>query len=150
LTEEKGLARYIWVVILILAVVLLGMASILIAMPTHILDYILEMSGSSLTMGSLDKEAIAAFSFVWRGLSMSGVWFGIFGLFCAWGIKRKESFAWKLGVLWGVLLIVAGITTAVNELLVLRWSTVCQNVTLNVIVGAIALGCLFAVRKKFL
>ena len=149
MSEEKGLTRYVWVVILILAVVLIGMASIWIAMSTHILDYLLEMSGSSLTMGSLEEEAVAAFSFIWRGLSMSTLWFGIFGLFCAWGIKRKESFAWKLGVLWGALLIVNGIVIAVNELLILRWSTVCPGVPLNVIVGAIALGCLFAVRKKF-
>ena len=149
MVEEKGLTRYVWPIIVILALVLIGMALIWMSMSTDIVDYLWEMSGSSVTMESLDEEAAATLSFIWGGLCMNGVWFGIFGLFCAWGVKRKESFAWKLGVLWGVLLIANGIIIAVNELFVLGWSTVCSSVPLNLIVGAIALGSLFAVRKEF-
>lgn len=149
MTEGKGLTRYVWLIIVVLAAVLMGMAFFGMSMSTDMLDHLLEMSGSSLTMESLDEEAVAAFSFIWGGLEWHGIAFGIFGLFCAWGVKRKESFAWKLGVLWGGLLIVYGIIVAVNELFVLRWSTVCSSVPLNLIVGAITLGCLFAVRKKF-
>jgi hypothetical protein len=149
MTEEKGLTIYVWPIIAILALVLIGMALIWMSMSTDLVDYLLEMSGSSVTVESLDEEAVAAFSFIWRGVCMNGIWLGIFGLFCAWGIKRKESFAWKLGVLWGVLLIAYGIIIAVNELFVLGWSTVCPGVLVNLIVGVIALGCLFAVRKEF-
>jgi hypothetical protein len=149
MVDGKGLTRYVWPIIVILALFLIGRSLILMSMPTDIVDYIFEMSGSSVTVESLDEEAVAVLSFIWGGVSMNEVWLGIFGLFSAWGVKRKESFAWKLGVLWGLLLIAYGIIIAMNELFVLGWSTVCSQSLQNLIVGVIALGSLFAVRKEF-
>lgn len=149
MAEEKGLGRYVWAVIVVLALFLMVMG--LMSMSTDRVGYWLEMSGSSLTVESLDEGAVAALSFVFGGGWMLSGWvyLGIFGLFCAWGVKRKESFAWKLGVLWGVLLIAYGIILVVEELFVLGWFTVCPGVPVFLIVGVVALGCLLAVRKEF-
>ena len=152
MTEEKGFGRYVWPIIVILALVLTGMGLMGMSMSTDRVNYWLEMSGSSSTVETLDEGAVAAFSFIFGGGWMLSGWvyLGIFGLFCAWGVKKKESFAWKLGVLWGVLLTAYGIILAVNELFILGWpSTVCPGVPLFLIVGVIALGCLLAVRKEF-
>jgi len=153
MTEEKGLRRYIWLIIVIFALVLIIESLIFMSMSymhnTYAADYLLKMSGSSQTSGSLEGEAAATFSFMIRWAFMNNVLFGIFGLFLAWGIKRKESFAWKLSVLWGALLIAFGIIIAVNELFILGWSTVCPDVLLYLIAGVVALGSLFAVRKEF-
>jgi uncharacterized membrane protein len=136
----------------ILALVLTVMGLMGMSMSRDRVDYWLEMSGSSSTVENLDEGAVAAFSFIFGGGWMLSGWvyLGIFGLFCAWGVKRKESFAWKLGVLWSVLLTAYGIILAVNELFILGWpSTVCPGVPLFLIVGVIASGCLLAVRKEF-
>ena len=151
MTEEKGRGRYVWPVIVILALFLMGMGLMGMSMSTDRAGYWLEMSGSSLTVESLDDGAVAALSFIFGGGWMLSGWIylGIFGLFCAWGVKRKESFAWKLGVLWGVLLTAYGIILVVEELFVLGWSTVCPGVPVFLIVGVVALGSLLAVRKEF-
>jgi uncharacterized membrane protein len=150
---EKGLTRYIWLIIVILSLVLIAESLIFMSMSymhnTYAADYLLKMSGSSQTAGSLEGNASATFSFMIRWAFMCTVLFGIFGLFCAWGIKRKERFAWKLGILWGVLLIVFGIIIAVNELFILGWSTICPDVLVYLIAGVIALGSFLVVRKEF-
>lgn len=151
MTEEKGLGRYVWPIIVILALILMVSGLIGVFVSTNRVDYWLEMSGSSSTVESLDEGAVAAFSFIFGGGWMLSGWvyLGIFGVFCAWGVKRKESFAWKLSVLWSVLLIAYAIILAMSELFVLGWSTVCAGVPIFLIVGVPALGCLLAVRKEF-
>lgn len=151
MTEGKGLGRYVWLVIVILALFLMVSGLLGVSMSIGRVDYWLEMSGSLSTVESLDEGAVAAFSFIFGGGWMLSGWvyLGIFGLFCAWGVKRKESFAWKLGVLWSVLLIAYAIILAMSELFVLGWSTVCAGVPIFLIVGVPALGCLLAVRKEF-
>ena len=151
MSEEKGFGRYVWIVIVVLALFLMGMGLMGVSMSTGRVGYWLEMSGSSLTVESLDEGAVAALSFMFGGGWMLSGWvyLGVFGLFCAWGVKRKEGFAWRLGVLWGVLLIAYGIILVVQELFVLGWSTVCPGVPVFLIVGVVGLGCLLVVRKGF-
>ena len=106
-------------------------------------------TGSSVTWESLDEGAVATLRFIIAKPIWDEIWFGIFGLFCAWGIKRKVSFAWKFGVLWGVMLILIGIINAVYELFILGWSETCLQAPEFIIVGVIALGCLLSVKKEF-
>lgn len=75
--------------------------------------------------------------------------FGILGLFCAWGLKKRASFAWKLGVFWSVMLVASGIIIAVNEIVVSGWITVCLLPVEFIGVGGIALVYLLAVKKEF-
>ena len=75
--------------------------------------------------------------------------FGILGLFCAWGLKKRASYAWQLGVFWGVMMLVAGIAIGLSELYIGEWPTVCMVTIVYSIIGVIALSCLFIVRKDF-
>jgi len=149
MTKEKGLTRYVWLITVVLALVLIGFGLMCMPDPINLMDYGLQMSGSSVTMESLDEEAVGTFSFITRSMCMGGIWLGIIGLFCAWGLKRKESFAWKLNVVWGVLVTADGIFRAVDELFVIGWSTVSPCVYPYIIGGVIVIGCLLAVRKEF-
>jgi len=146
---EKGFARYVWLVMAILALVMIGFALLWLSEVDYVVDYLLKMSGSDLTTGTLEPEAATALRLATEGLLGGQVSFGAFGLVCAWGLKRRERFAWRLGVLWGALAIVHAITTATSEVLMAKWSTVCLSTIEFAILGVIALGCLLAVRKKF-
>jgi hypothetical protein len=151
MSEEKGLGRYVWAVMVVLALFLMVVGLMAMFVSADRVGYWLEMSGSSLTVEGLDEGAVTALSFVFGGGWMLSGWvyLGVFGLFCAWGVKRKEGFAWRLGVLWGVLLTAYGIILVVEELFVLGWSSVCPGVPVFLIVGVVGLGCLLAVRKEF-
>ena len=75
--------------------------------------------------------------------------FGILGLFCAWGLKKRANFAWKLGVFWGVMMLVAGIAIGLSEIFIGEWPTVCMVTIVYSIIGVIALSCLFIVKKDY-
>ena len=146
---ERGRIRYVWPAIVILSLVVIGFSFLFMSVTELVFEATLERTGSSMTWESLDEDTAAALRFIITKPDRDEIWFGILGLFCAWGIKRKESFAWKLGVFWGVMLIVSGIILAAYELFILGWSTVCMQTPVFIIVGVIALGCLFIVKKEF-
>ena len=146
---EKGRTRYVWPTIVILSLIVIGFSFFFMSLTQLIFDTTMGRTGSPMTWASLDKDAAAGLRFIITKPDRYEVWFGIIGLLCAWGIKRKESFAWKLGILWGVMFIVSGIILAVYELFILGWSTVCLQTPEFIIIGGIALGCLFIVKKEF-
>ena len=106
---EKGRTRYVWPTIVILSLLIIGFSILFMSMSGLIFDTTMERTGSTLTWASLDEDAAAGLRFIITKPDRYEIWFGIIGLLCAWGIKRKESFAWKLGILWGVMFIVSGI-----------------------------------------
>ena len=75
--------------------------------------------------------------------------FGIFGLYCAWGLKKRESYAWNLGVFWGVMMLAAGIALGLSELIIGKWLSICVVTGLYCVIGTIALGYLLIIRKEF-
>ena len=146
---EEGRTRYVWPAIVVLSLIIIGFSVLFMSVTELVFQTTLERTGSSMTWESLDEGAATALRFMITKPDRDEVWFGVLGLFCAWGLKRKESFAWKLGVFWGVMLIVSGIILAAYEVFILGWSTVCMQTPEFIIVGAIALGCLLIVRKEF-
>ena len=147
--SKKEATRYVWPVIAILALVLIVYGSSELLMTEFVADYALEMAHSSSTMKSLDAGTVACFSSFIRSSAISIIWFGIIGLLCAWGLKRKENFAWKLSVLWSVLIIATGILTASQQLFIANLSTICPTAIVHLIVGPIALVAILAVKNEF-
>ena len=146
---EKERTRYVWPTIMILSLIVIVFSFFFMSMTGLIFDTTMERTGSAITWASLDEDAAAGLRFIITKPDRYEVWFGIIGLLCAWGIKRKESFAWKLGILWSVMLIVSGIILAIYELFILGWSTVCLQTPEFIIIGGIALACLLIVKKEF-
>jgi len=149
MTSEKG-ARYVWPVIAILALIIVGWSLLFgIGGVDYATNYELEMSGSQFTTETLEEGAVAALKLATSWIFILDIWFGAFGLLCAWGLKRREGFAWKLGILWGTLAIAHAIILATVQVFIAKWPTPCAETLMFGIIGAIALSCLFAVRKKF-
>jgi hypothetical protein len=149
MVREKGLTKYIWIIVVVLALFIMGFCLMCVTWPIDLVDYGLEMSGSLMNVESLDKGAVGTFSFITRSMCMGGIWLGIIGLFCAWGLKKKENFAWNLGILWGILVLADGVFRAVSELFIMRWSTPTVCVYPYVIGSLIVIGCLLVVKEEF-
>ena len=78
-----------------------------------------------------------------------GIWMGIFGLFIAYGLKKKLKYAWILGMIWGIMMITNAAIQGGYEVLILGWSNVCPQTFVFLILGLIALPSLLIVRKEF-
>jgi hypothetical protein len=147
--SKKEATRYVWPVIAILALVLIVYGSSELLMTEFVANYAFELFQSSTTMRSLDAGTVATISGFIRSSAISIIWFGIIGLLGAWGLKRKENFAWKLGVLWSILVLVTGLLIAGQEIFIANLSTICPDAIVHLIVGSIALVAILAVKKEF-
>lgn len=150
MATEKGVGRYVWLVITILAMIIIGWSLLFgIGGIDFATNYVLEMSDSQFSTETLESGAVTALKLANSWIFILNIWFGAFGLVCAWGLKKREFFAWKLGILWGTLAIAHGIIIAANQVLVAKWSTACPEVFMFGIIGVVAISCLFAVKKSY-
>jgi uncharacterized membrane protein HdeD (DUF308 family) len=147
--NEKGRDKNIWLIFTIMSIIIILSSVFFMAFPEITFDISMEYPGSSLTWESLDEGSKAGMYFLILRPFWDEILFGIFGLYCAWGLKKRESYAWNLGVFWGVMMLVAGITLGLSELFIGKWSTVCIVTILYSIIGVIALSGLFMVKKEF-
>ena len=147
--NENGLAKYTWLIIATMSMVVILVSVFFLAFPEITFDISMEYPGSSLTWEILDERSKVGMRFLIVRPFWDEILFGILGLFCAWGLKKRETFAWKLGVFWGVMMLVAGIAIGLSELLIGEWPTVCMVTIVYSIIGVIALSCLFIVKKDF-
>ena len=149
IVNEKGSANYIWLIIATLSIIIIFISVFFLAYPEITFDVTTEYAGSSLTWESLDENSKVAMYFLIVRPFWDEILFAFLGLFCAWGLKKRVSFAWKLGVFWGVMMLVAGFALGLSELLIGKWPTVCVVTIAYIIIGVIALGCLLIVKKEF-
>ena len=147
--NEKGREKYIWLIFTIMSIIIILSSVFFMAFPEITFDISMEYPGSSLTWESLDEGSKAGMYFLILRPFWDEILFGIFGLYCAWGLKKRVSYAWNLGVFWGVMMLVAGIALGISELFIGKWTTVCIVTILYSIIGVIALSCLFIVKKEF-
>ena len=149
IVNEKGREKYIWLVFTFMSSLILLSSVFFMVFPEITFDISMEYPGSSLTWESLDEASKAGMYFLILRPFWDEILFGIFGLYCAWGLKKRESYAWNLGVSWGVMMLVAGIALGLSELFIGKWTAVCMVTFLYSIIGVIALSCLFFVKKEF-
>ena len=146
---DRMVGEYVWLIIAILSIIVIFFSVFFMILSKMIFNVTMKRTGSSLTWESLDERGKVAMRFIIDRTNWDELWFGILGLFCAWGLQSNLSFAWELGVFWSVMLIVSGIIIALNEIVVLGWKTVCLQTIDFLVVGGIALVCLLAVKKEF-
>ncbi|MFC1922895.1 hypothetical protein ACFLY4_06350 [Chloroflexota bacterium] len=146
---EKVRSKYIWLIIATMSIIIFFIAAFFMAFPEITYDVSMEYAGSSLTWESLDEGSKVAMHFLIVRPFWDEILFGILGLYCAWGLKKRVSFAWNLGMFWGVMMLVAGIALGLSELFIGNWPTVCIVTIVYSIIGVIALGSLLIVKKEF-
>ena len=149
LVNEKERAKFIWLIIAALSIIIIFISIFFIAFPGITFDVSMEYPGSTLTWENLDEGSKAGMNFLIVRPFWDEILFGILGLFCAWGLKKRVSFAWKLGVFWGVMMLVAGISIGLSELFIGRWTTVCIVTFVYSIIGVITLSCLLIMKEEF-
>jgi len=149
IVNEKGRGKYIWLIFAIMSILIILSSVFFMVFPDITFDISMEYPGSSLTWESLDEGSKAGMYFLILRPFWDEILFGIFGLYCAWGLKKREGYAWNLGVFWGVMMLVSGIALGLSELFIGKWTAVCVVTILYCIIGVIALGCLYTVKKEF-
>ncbi len=149
IVNEKGREKYIWLIFATMSIIIILSSVFFLAFPEITFDISMEYPGSSLTWESLDEASKTGMYFLILRPFWDEILFGIFGLYCAWGLKNRESYAWNLSVSWGVMMLVAGIALGLSELFIGEWTAVCLVTILYSVIGVIALSCLFVVKKEF-
>ena len=149
IVNEKGREKYIWLIFAIMSIIIILLSVFFMAFPEITFDISMEYPGSSLTWEILDESSKVGMRFLIVRPFWDEILFGILGLFCAWGLKKRLSYAWNLGVFWGVMMLVAGIALGLSELFIGKWPTVCIVTIAYSLIGVIALSCLFIVKKEF-
>ncbi len=149
IVNEKGRGKYIWLIFATMSIIIILSSVFFMAFPEITFDISMEYPGSSLTWESLDEESKVGMYFLIVRPFWDEILFGVFGLVCAWGLKKRLSYAWNLGVFWGVMMLIAGIALGLSELFIGKWPTVCIVTIVYSIIGVIALSCLFIVKKEF-
>ena len=142
-------AKYIWPIFAAMSILLLFSSVFFMAFPEITSDISMEYPGSSLAWEVLDESSKVGMRFLVLRPFWDEIIFGILGLFCAWGLKRRDRFAWNLGVVWGVIMLAAGIALGLSEISIGKWPTVCVVTILYITIGVIALICLFIVKEDF-
>jgi hypothetical protein len=107
--NEKRLGKYIWLIFATMSIIIILSSVFFLVFPEITFDISMEYPGSPLTWESLDEGSRVGMYFLIARPFWDEILFGIFGLFCAWGFKKRESYAWNLGVSWGVMMLVAGV-----------------------------------------
>ena len=149
IANDTGRAKYIWLVFVFMSILILLSSVFFMAFPDITFDISMEYPGSSLTWEDLDQNSQIGMRFLILRPFWDEILFGILGLYCAWGLKKRDIFAWKLGVVWGIMMLAAGIALGLSELFIGKWLSICLVTVLYCIIGVIALSCLLSVKKKF-
>ena len=149
IVRKNRRAKYIWLVFAAMSILILFSSFFFMAFPEITFDISMEYPGSSSTWEVLDESSKVGMRFLILRPFWDEIIFGILGLFCAWGLTKRDSFAWNLGVVWGVMMLAAGIALGLSELLIGKWPTVCAVTILYITIGVIALIGLFIVKEEF-
>jgi hypothetical protein len=145
---EQRRTKYIWLVLGFMSILILLSSFFFMAFPDITFDISMEYPGSSLRWDDLDKSSQIGMRFlIWRPF-WDEIIFGILGLFCAWELRQGDRFAWRLGVVWGVMVLAAGIALGLSELIIGKWHSICVVTFLYSIIGVITLSCLLIVKKE--
>jgi hypothetical protein len=141
--------KSIWLVFTLMSILILLSSAFFMAFPEITFDISMEYPGSSLRWDDLDDASQTGMRFLILRPFWDEIIFGLLGLYCAWGLRKKEPFAWHLGIIWGVMMLLAGIALGLTELIIGKWTAICVVTGLYTGIAVIALGSLLLVRKEF-
>lgn len=141
------LTKYLWLGFAIMSILILLSSIFFMMFPDITFDISMEYPGSVLRWDDLDKSSQIGMRFlIWRPF-FDEIIFGILGLFCAWSLKNREAYAWMLSLVWSVMVVSAGISLGLSELVIGKWQSICVVTILYVVIGIIGMVSLFVTRK---
>jgi hypothetical protein len=149
IADEKGREKYIFPVFAIMSILILLSSVFFMAFPDITFDISMEYPNSSLRWADLDENSQIGMRFLILRPFWDEIIFGILGLYCAWGLRKREIMFWNLGIVWGVMMLTAGIALGLSEIIIGKWLEVCVVTWLYCIIGLIALSSLYISKEKF-
>ena len=148
MTNEKGFDKHVWKIMLALSIIFIIWTLFVITRGTEILPTAFKLAGSSQLTKDIEKSALEFMNMTMLKPLWEEIWIGIFGLFIAFGLKKKKKHAWTLGIFWGIMMITNAVIQGGYEILVLGWSKVCLQTYLFLFPGIIILSSLLIARKS--
>ncbi len=149
MAEEKKFNKHVWIIMMVLSIIFIIWTLFVISRGTEILPTAFKLAGSSQLTEDLEKSALEFMHMSMLKPLWEEIWIGIFGLFIAFGLKRKKKYAWTLGIFWGIMMITNAVIQGGYEVLILGWSKVCLQTYIFLFPGIIALVSFIISRKEF-
>ena len=146
--KENG-SNKVWIIMLVLSIIFIAVTLFIMSNGNNILPTAFEIAGSDQKTDDIEEDALNFINMSMLKPLWEGIWMGIFGLLIAIGLKKKEKFAWTLGMVWGIMMISNAAAQGGYEVIILGWSNVCPQTFLFLILGLIAIPSLVIARKDF-
>jgi hypothetical protein len=134
---------------LILSIIFIVWTLFVISRGAEILPTAFKLAGSSQLTEDLEKSALEFMDMTMLKPLWEEIWIGIFGLFIAFGLKRKKKYAWTLGIFWGIMMLANAAIQGGYEIFILGWSKVCLQTYTFLLPGMIAFVSLLFTRREF-
>lgn len=138
-----------WKIMLIVSIVFLVWTVFIMSHGSDILPKAFELANSPQKIGDIDKDALNFMNMAMLKPLWEGIWVGIFGIFIALGLKKREKYAWKLSLFWGIMLLTNALIQGSYEIIVLNWPNACPQTYMFLSLGLIAFVSSILTRKKF-
>ena len=145
--EEKK--SKVWVTMLVISILFIVWVLFMMSGGDGILPKAFELAGSPQLTSDIEGKALAFMNMTMLKPLWEEIWIGILGLFIAFGLKKKEKYAWTLGIFWGIMMIYNAVIQGGYELFILGWSKVCLQTYSFLLLGLIALISLSLAKKEF-
>ena len=141
----------VWLIMLILSALFLlwTIPLLLLSGGQVIFEEGLKYAGSSFNIGDLDEGALGYINMSMLKPLWEEIWIGILGIYCALGLKQGKGYAWNLGLMWGIMLIINAAIQGVYEVVLLDWSSACLQTYLFLVLGIVAVTSLLITRKSY-
>lgn len=148
---NKEKKNNIWWVMLILSCLLLAFTIFAISNGDKVLENGLkQFARSSFDLAELDEAAHGFLSMSMIKPLWEELWIGILGIFFALGLKQRMKYAFKLSIVWSIMMLANGLVQGGYEMFILGWSRPCAQTYIFLILGIIALVSLLMARRGFL
>jgi hypothetical protein len=138
MTKENRFHKYVWGVMLVLSLMILAWCLLVLAFSRDtILEDLIRLAGSSLVKEDLDAAALGFLDMAMLKPLWEEVWIGIFGIYCALGLKQHKKDAWMLSFFWGIMMITNAVIQGGYEIFVLGWPYACMQTYFFLLIGII-------------
>jgi len=149
MTKEKRPNKRVWKIMIVLSIIFIIWTLFVISRGDEILPTAFKLAGSPQLTEDIEKRALDFMNMTMLKPLWEEIWIGIFGLFIAFGLKKKMKYAWTLGLFWGIMMITNAAIQGGYEIFILGWSKVCQQTYMFLVLGVIALVSFLTTRKEF-
>lgn len=147
--EKEQRSNKAWSIMLVLSLAFIAVTLFIMSNGSNILPTAFEIAGSEQATEDIEEKALNFINMSMLKPLWEGIWMGFLGIFIAFGLKKKEQFAWYMGMLWGIMMISNAAIQGGYEVLILGWSNVCPQTFLFLILGLVAVPTLLTNRKEF-